>query len=140
MLNPTLEQREKQCGAVLENLLAAPALALEKALEKKLPNAQGLYAIARNGAPDGEYLHAGKTRSAGLRARIWTQHCNGGGKGAGSDLLQKVIDRGHATNRQQARIWIEQNCTVQWIILEDNTLRGWAEHYVVSVLQPIWGA
>lgn len=137
-----LEQRRSQCAAILEKLLAAPAFEFDSDLELRLPAEQGLYLIAQRQGPRGLYLHAGKTRNAklGLRSRVWTQHYNGGGKGAGSDLLQKVIDRGKGTGREDARSWIRVNCLVQWAVEEDEALRGWTEHYALSILRPIWGS
>ena len=106
-----------------------------------MPEKPGLYLIARKGALAGEYLHAGQSpkAKAGLRSRVWEQHLCGGGKGAGSDLVQKVIDKGQASSRADAQAWIKRNCVVQWVVEEDKDLRCWAEHYVLSVVQPIWG-
>jgi hypothetical protein len=137
-----LEERRSQCAGIFERLLAAPAFEFDCSLELRLPAEQGLYLIAQRQGPRSLYLHAGKTRNAklGLRSRVWIQHYNGGGKGAGSDLLQKVIDNGQATGRTDAKAWIRANCLVQWAVEEDEVLRGWTEHYLLSVLRPIWGS
>jgi hypothetical protein len=137
-----LEQHRIQCAGIFERLLAAQAFEFDGSLKLHLPVEQGLYLIAQRQGPSGLYLHAGKTRNAklGLRSRVWIQHYNGGGKGAGSDLLQKVIDKGQAVGRVDAKAWIRANCLVQWVVEEDEALRGWAEHYLLSVLRPIWGS
>jgi hypothetical protein len=100
------------------------------------------------------YLHAGRSkgkRATGLRGRILDDHFCGGGHGAEGDLVDKVVKRQYAqlgipqgsiTNQQYRRIaqdWIRQNCVVQWLILADGELTGWAEHYVLAILRPIWG-
>jgi hypothetical protein len=71
--------------------------------------------------------------------RVWAQHFTGGGNDAGSDLVQKVIDKGKADSKANAQAWIRANCFVQWLTEEDADLRCWAEHYMLSVLRPIWG-
>jgi hypothetical protein len=63
-LDEIVERRRNQCAAILESLLAAPQVVLDKSLERSLPDAQGVYAIAQKGAPIGEYLHAGKTKTS----------------------------------------------------------------------------
>ena len=69
----------------------------------------------------------------------------------GSDLIDKVVKKEHkdlgiqagsTTNRQTRRIaqtWIGNNCIVQWLIVDDPQLRCWAEHYMLSILRPVWG-
>jgi len=84
------EPRRGNARQFLESLLAALLVVLEN-LQERLPIGQDIYASARRQVPLGEYLHAGKTRSAGLCNRIWIQHRNGGGKVWVVNLLQKVI-------------------------------------------------
>lgn len=86
-----------------------------------------------------------------MRRRIWDDHFWGGGKGAESDFVDKVIKRqymqlgipqGSTTNRQYkdiAQKWIRENYFVQWTVEQDSDLRCWAEHYILSILRPIWG-
>ena len=155
-MNETLEQHRTDCAGILEKLLDAPAHPFDDRLEALLPIEHGLYVITRKNASGRvEYLHAGRSHRApaGLRDRIWNQHFWGGGKGAGSDLVQKVIDNLYAElgilrspanreTRARAQAWIRENCLVQWLVVEHvehNDLRCWAEHYVLSILQPTWG-
>ena len=44
-----------------------------------------------------------------------------------------------ASNRDAAKAWIRENCVAQWVVVEDEALRIWSEHYILSVLRPIWG-
>ena len=135
------EERRRQCADVLAKLLAAPAVDFDGNLRSRLPVSPGLYLIARKNAPLGEYLHAGQTPRArkGLRSRVWEQHFTGGGKGASSDLVQKVIDKGEADSKANAQAWIRANCVVQWLAEPDEDLRCWTEHYVLSMVRPKWG-
>jgi hypothetical protein len=134
-----ISARKGECENILQRLLSAPPSAFDESLESKLPTRQGIYAISRKNAPPGQYLHVGRTKTAGLHGRILRQHLRGGGKGAESDLLQKVQDQRFATDRDGAGRWIREKCLVQWVVEEDAGLRTWAEHYVLSVLRPIWG-
>ena len=140
-LHEIFELRTTQCAEILDRLLAAPAFAFDDSLRLRLPIKPGLYVIARKDVPKGEYLHAGQSPKAkeGLRSRVWSQHFTGGGDSAGSDLVQKVIDKGQADGRAASQAWIRANCLVQWLVEEDKDLRCWAEHYMLSVLRPIWG-
>jgi hypothetical protein len=46
--------------------------------------------------------------------------------------------KGYGGNRGEAQEYIRQNCQVQWVEEEDEALGGWAEHYLLAVLVPIW--
>ena len=82
--------RQNENEVFLRSLVSAPLFPFDDNLKLKLPKEPGLYAISRRDARVGEYLHVGKNASAGLRTRIWDQHYKSGGKGANSDLIQKV--------------------------------------------------
>lgn len=140
-LHEIFEHRRDQYAEILERLLAAPAFAFDDSLRSRLPVKKGLYLIARKDGPKGEYLHGGQSPKAkeGLRSRVWRQHFSQGGDRARSDLVQKVIDKRYADDKATAKAWIRANCLVQWVVEEDEDLRCWAEHYVLSLLRPIWG-
>ncbi len=153
-MNGILEQHRTECATILEKLLAAPVHPFDDNLKSRLPVEHGLYVIARKDeSGQYEYLHAGRTKTGamGLRRRIWDDHFWGGGKGAESDFVDKVIKKlyrqlgipqGSTTNRQyrdSAQKWIRENCFVQWTAEQDSDLRCWAEHYILSILRPIWG-
>ncbi len=124
---------------VLDALLSSPQVPFDDALRSQLPNRKGIYAISKRGAPVGEYLHAGRTKTQSLQHRILVQHFTQGGDKARGDLVQKVQDRGHAMDKKGAQAWIRDNCLVQCVEEENDENRKWAEHYILSVLQPIWG-
>jgi hypothetical protein len=136
-----LEQNRREGKEILEKLLSAPAFPFDINLKSRLPVQHGVYVISRRNGTCLEYLHAGRSNNAsgGLRSRIWAQHVTGGGDRARSDLVQKVIDRGLAVDRLSAQAWIKTNCFVQWAVEENDDLRCWAEHYILSVLRPSWG-
>lgn len=137
-LAETLDMRKAQCEQLLRLLIEANPASFDAALATELPIAHGLYAISMIDAPEGEYLHAGKTKRgrSGLRGRVWDQHYQTGG--SAGDLIEKLKARRYGVNAREAREYITQNCQVRWIVGEDDILRGWAEHYVLAVLRPIW--
>ena len=101
-----------------------------------VPDRAGLYAIYRR--TDNVCLHAGKTRTRTLRHRLYNQHRTQGGISARSDLIQKVQDQNLAGNRASAVAWIDENCAVKCIVVEDDNLRGQAELVMLDRLRPIW--
>jgi hypothetical protein len=131
--------RRLEYEELLHTLIKAKPARFDTTLPTLLPKAHGLYAISTVDAPEGEYLHAGKTQKgrSGLLGRIWQQHYQIGG--SPGDLVEKVRVRGHGHSANEAREYIRQHCQVQWVIVEDGPLRGWAEHYVLAMLKPIWG-
>jgi hypothetical protein len=122
---------------LLKKLLERPALPFDKRFELHVPDEPGIYGIRRKG---GKFLHAGVSHKAGLRKRLFSQHLNGGGKGAASDFVQKVQDRGMASNRRDAKLWIRQNCVIYCLPESDKSARTWAEHHMLAELQPLWGS
>jgi hypothetical protein len=90
---------------IIGRLLASPTIRLERAA--LVPASPGLYAIYTT---TGECLYAGQ--SANLRNRLLRDHFAGGGKSAGSDLIQQVQDRGRAVDRASARGFMEGSLRV----------------------------
>ena len=144
-----LEKRKTQCAEILDNLVAAQPFPFDDHLKSHLPEKHGLYAITRKDASGGvEYLYAGRSHSGatGLRRRIWEDHFNDRGGASGSDLPDLVAKRqlgipdgaSKRRNCEKAAAYIRENCQVQWLEVKDSDLRRWAEHYVLSILQPIW--
>lgn len=131
------ELRRAECAEVLGKLLDRPSFRFDSALRAQLPLQPGLYAIAATGGRH-RYLHAGASpkRKEGLCGRIWNDHFQCGN--AGSDLVQQVINK-HNLSRDNAKVWITQNCLVQWLVEEDTNLLCWVEHYMLSLLRPEWG-
>ena len=139
-VNEILGDRRVQQEKLLHDLIQAKVVRFDSGLPALLPTTHGLYAISMIGAPDGEYLHAGKTKRgrSGLLGRVWEQHYQIGG--SPGDLVEKVRARGHGASAAEAREYIRQNCQVQWLVVENDVQRNWAEHYILAMLRPIWGS
>lgn len=141
-IEEAMDFREVECKQVLHDLIEARPAPFDQVLPSSLPKTHGLYAISMIGAPEGEFLHVGKTKNgrSGLLGRVWEQHYQTGG--ASGDLLEKVKRelkaKGCLGSARDAREYIRQNCQVQWVVVEDDALRSWTEHYILALLQPIW--
>lgn len=132
--------RKIECEQVLNNLMNSPAVAFtDPKLQVALPKTHGVYAISQaNPTGKEEFLHAGKTKDgcSGLRGRIWEQHYKTGG--SAGDLIEKVIKWQRVNSRREAQEFIRSHCKVRWLVIDNEILRGWAEHYILAVLRPIW--
>ena len=71
-----LDGRRMEHEQLLRNLIEAKPMRFDVGLPAVLPKAHGLYAISMIGAPDGQYLHAGRTGRGrnGILGRVWEQH------------------------------------------------------------------
>jgi len=121
----------------------------------QIPSTPGLYAIylgtdlaPSQGLVADRCLHAGasgipkngrKPRRNALQARV-KEHYSAGGKGAGSDLVEKVKVN-LEMDKKSAQLWISKNCYARWLSgsYEVEFIR-WTEHRLLSVMQPLWGA
>jgi hypothetical protein len=124
-----------QLDEIVERLMSREAVAFDPSKRKDVPTSHGLYAIHTT---KGVCLHAGRTRTANLQHRLFTQHYAGGGKGAGSDLVQKIQSKNVTDSKTSAQKWIRINCVVRWLEVPDSVTRHWAEHRLLSYLRPIW--
>jgi len=61
-LMQTLIQRQKECHAILENLLGCEKLTFNNTLHGELPEMPGLYLISGMKDFEGRYLRAGRTK------------------------------------------------------------------------------
>ena len=122
----------------LGELLKARALPFDDAL-RGAPTRHGVYVISEKHASPGKYLYAGRTKNGarGLQGRM-KQHYRGGGPDARSDLVEMVQASKKAVSRSAAQQWISENCYVQWAVVDAPHERSWREHFIISVLRPIW--
>src|SRR5882762_2048386 len=58
-LDMSLDRRQQECLAILNNLLACEKLPFDETLHSALPELPGIYAISVKEAATGEYLRAG---------------------------------------------------------------------------------
>jgi hypothetical protein len=120
---------------IVQRLMSQEAVAFDPSNRDVVPTSHGLYAIHTT---KGVCLHAGWTRSKTLQHRLFTQHYAGGGKGAGSDLVQKIQSKNVTDSKTSAQKWIRANCVFRWLEVPERVTRHWAEHRLLSFLRPIW--
>jgi len=127
--------RGEELKAILEQLISSPRYPFNESLHGLLPSLPGLYVISNKNNKEGEYLRAGRTDEGGLQQRIYRNHLMGNQSG---NLRCQLVDSGICNNLESAKTWIKANCQVQWLVVRDHALRKWAEHYALSILQPLY--
>ena len=130
-----IDQRVEEGKALVKRLLLGRKLAFDSSLRQGLPEQPGLYAIYRMDARSGEALRAGRTKTAvgGLRQRVYQNHIMGSQPG---NLRAQLVKDGTCSDSDEAKAWMKQNCVVQFVIVEDDELRRWGEHFMLSILRP----
>ena len=130
-INIRLEEQRK----LVDQLLSAPKFPFDDSLRSQLPDKPGLYAISVKNAPTGEFLRAGRTKGAagGLRQRIYQNHLMGNQHG---NLRAQLVQEGRCSDIEEANRWIRENCRVQFLVIEDDQRRQWAEYFMLSLLRP----
>jgi hypothetical protein len=134
-LMQTVFQRQKECHAILENLLTCEKRPFDNTLHGELPEMPGLYVISGTKGIEEEYLRAGRTKDGigGLRQRVYRNHFMGNQRG---NLRAQLVTDGICPDIEQAKLWVSRYCVVQYFIVQEAELRRWAEYYMLSVLRP----
>ncbi len=116
-------------------LLTSPKLLFDESLRSKLPEGHGIYAISMRNATPGDFLRAGRTKTAkgGLRQRIYQNHFMGDQDG---NLRKQLLRTGRCAKLEETKPWIQEHCQVQFIIVDDAQERSWAEYFILSLLRP----
>jgi hypothetical protein len=127
-----VEQRIGEAKSVLDRLLSAPRLSFDETLHSRLPDSKGLYAIHVEDEPAGQILRAGRT-DTGLRQRVYKNHLMGDQAG---NLRAQLVKEGACADLVEAKAWIQRNCRVQFVVVEDEEHRKWAEHFMLAILRP----
>lgn len=127
-------RRSEELERLLDQLLSSPSLTFDSSLRSKLPDSQGVYAIRYKQDLAGTFLRVGRTKRAagGLKQRIYQNHFMGNQRG---NLRQQLVIMGRCSALEDTKDWIRENCEVQYIVIEDDLLRQWAEYYALSILQ-----
>lgn len=128
-------ERLTQLEAVVRQLLSGTALVFDERLHGLLPEQHGIYVIYAKSAKPGDVLRVGKTKTAagGLRQRIYRNHFMGNQTG---NLRSQLVQEGVCKTMEETKPWIRSNCVVQYVVIEDDEMRKWAEYMMLAVLQP----
>jgi len=115
----------------LDDLLVSSSYSFDSKLRSTLPEKPGIYIIIDLG---GEVLRAGSTKTSNsLRQRIYQNHLMGNQTG---NIRHQLVANGICDNLDEAKTFLKHNCKVQWIEIIDSDDRKWAEHFMLSTLQP----
>lgn len=131
-----MEQHVEEGKNLLKQILFAPTLPFDESLRSKLPERPGRYAIYVKDAQPGMVLRAGKTAKGGLRERVYQNHLMGDQPG---NLRAQLVGSGECADLARAKAWIRQNCVVQFLVVDNDDVWHWAEHFMLSVLLPKYG-
>ncbi|HVS89839.1 MAG TPA: hypothetical protein VHF01_16665 [Candidatus Acidoferrum sp.] len=129
------DERLTQLEAIVRQLLSSAALAFDERLHGLLPEQHGIYVIYEKNGKPGEVLRAGKTKTAadGLRQRVYRNHFMGNQAG---NLRSQLVQQGVCKSMEETKPWIRANCVVQYIVIENDETRRWAEYMMLALLRP----
>ncbi len=130
-----LVERLDQEKWLLDDLLAVPEVPFDERLHGRLPQSPGIYVIKIRGTKPGQYLRAGRTKRAGegLLQRVYRNHLHGHQSG---NLRSQLVRSGWCESLDAAKKWMRENCTVQFLVIQDERERRWAEYFMLSILRP----
>ena len=119
----------------VEALVSSEPYRFDENLENILPAEPGIYRIFENGADWTSSILVGRTKTATdeLRYRIYQNQYTGNQKG---NIKAQMVKNGRFKDQDEVKTYLEKNCRVQFIIIEDTTDMKWAEHFILSILQP----
>jgi hypothetical protein len=116
----------------LERLVAAPYHHFDSRLRSSLPEDPGIYRICMKSS--GETLRAGVTKSSdSLRQRVYQNHFMGNQSG---NIRSQLVKAKMCVDLDMAKDFLKNSCSVQWIEIQNNEERTWAEHFMLSIFQP----
>ena len=116
---------------VIALLLASEELRFSGLMNRDLPNQGGIYRIY-NFLEENKYsLYVGKGEQ--IRRRLYSNHFNGPIKN--STLRRKLLRSGFADEAGITE-YLQSSCKAQYIVIEDERFRCFAEHYAIAVFQP----
>lgn len=129
--------KERVDAVVLKacEILHEDQLAFDSSLHGKLPDEQGVYVIAEHDADHGEYLRAGRTKTAkgGLRQRVYTNHFKGDQDG---NICAQLVRDGRCEDVKDAQKFLRDRCHVRVMRVSDYRDRAWTEAAILSILRP----
>lgn len=116
-------------------LIASEPYSFDERLENALPTEPGIYRILERGANWSSSLLVGRTKTTTdeLRYRVYRNQYMGNHKG---NIKAQLVKSGRFRDQDEAKKYLEEKCRVQFIVIEDENERKWAEHFILSILQP----
>jgi hypothetical protein len=119
----------------VKTLISSEQYSFDESLEDALPLEPGIYRILESSAKWSSSLLVGRTKTATdeLRYRVYQNQYKGNHKG---NIKAQLVKSGRFKDQDGAKRYLEEKCRVQFIVIEDENERKWAEHFILSILQP----
>ncbi len=118
----------------LVQLLESPKVRIDRDLRTMLQKSGGIYRVFNNGADWEHSIYIGKTKN--LKQRIYGDHLTG--DRIASTLRNKLIEKGNCVDEGAVTKYLIDNCSLQFMVIEDATERSFLEHFAIAVLRPIY--
>lgn len=129
------DERVREGQQWLNELIAQTPLRFDSKLRSSLPELHGVYRIVDSHGSASSTLRVGRTKQAigGLRQRVYGNHYMGNQSG---NLRAQLVRGGRCSSLEETKRYIQDNCEVQFVIIEPDDARKWAEYFLLSVLRP----
>lgn len=128
-------ERLKSLQSKLNDLLAAQSVPYLNLTERLLPKEAGVYLISAT--IEGKIFPYYVGRASTLARRLYTNHLMGNASTA--RLKEYMVESRESATLEDAKEFLRQNCSIQWIFESDYRNRGALEGFLTSVLFPKYG-
>jgi excinuclease UvrABC nuclease subunit len=115
---------------LLGKLLDTNSLPFSEDLKTSLQGKGGVYRIIENGSDVTLYVG----QSTNLRFRIYRRHLRGSKRV--STLRRKLLRDSDMEEEAAVSEFLERECRVQYLEIEDEHERTWFEHFAIALLKP----
>lgn len=103
--------------------------------ERFLPIEGGVYLISANANGTDIPYYVG--RASSLARRLYTNHLMGNQSTA--RLKKYMVESGEVSTMEDAKVFLRNNCSIQWVREDEYRNRGALEGFFTSVLFPKYG-
>lgn len=116
---------------LLDSLLSCPSLPFDERLHASLPEKGGVYHIFEKESKKSVYV--GETSN--FLDRVYHAHFMGSVEI--SPIKRELVRRGEYKDKEDVKNqYFKPKLLVQYIVIDDSSLRGAFEHFAMSVLKP----
>lgn len=129
------ENRMQALTAKLEELLGANRMPYNGLVESQLPQDGGVYLISAMINNNLTPYYVG--RASVLSRRLYTNHLMGNKSTA--RLKKYMVESSEVKDMAEAKSFLRNYCSIQWVIESDYRERGAYEGFFTSVLFPKYG-
>lgn len=128
-------ERIQSLQSKLNELLTAQPVPYLNLTERQLPKDAGVYLISATIEGKASPYYVG--RASTLARRLYTNHLMGNASTA--RLKKYMVESRESATMEDAKEFLRQNCSIQWVFESDYRNRGALEGFFTSVLFPKYG-